>query len=75
MLSALGNPDLPPMMAPEAQDPSLFGQWQANANENANSPKGKVAMALLQQQLGKMGTMFNPGLMPHQPSPLYGVPQ
>jgi len=76
MLSAMGNQNMPPLMPPEAETPSLFRQGMANAQENMKSPKGQVAMAMLQQQLGKMGGMFAPGQMTRQPSQVdqYGNP-
>lgn len=76
MMSSMANLTQPPLMSAAAQDPSLFRQGLANFKENANTPQGKVAMAMMQQQLGKMGGALRPGLMTRRPSPfaVYGQP-
>ena len=70
MISAFANPNQPPLISAEAQEPSMLRQGLANFQQAAGTPKGKVAMAMMQQQLGKMGTMFAPQPMTREPSPL-----
>lgn len=76
MISAFDNPNQPPLMSAEAQDPSLFRQGLSNFKDSANTPQGKVMLAMMQQQMGKMGNMFAPQPMTRNPSPLdlYGQP-
>jgi hypothetical protein len=76
MLSALGNSNLPPLTSVESQDPSLFRQGLANFKDNMASPKGMIVSALMQQQLSKMGKLFSPAQLQHQPTALdqYGNP-
>lgn len=76
MLSSLGNPAVPPLMSPESATPSLFRQGMANMKESMGTPKGKVAGAMMQQQLSKIGQMFAPAQLGHQATALdpYGNP-
>ena len=70
MISAFANPNEPPLISAESQQPSLFRQGLANFQQSAGTPQGKVMMALMQQQMGKMGNMFAPQPMTRQSSPL-----
>lgn len=75
MLSPFDNPEGPPIMSAEAQQPSLFRQGLANFKGNANTPQGKVMMALMGQQLGKMGNMFAPPMrQASSPMDVYSQP-
>lgn len=76
MVSSQENPNRPPLMSPESQDPSLFRVGLANMQDSMKGPKGQVALALLQQQLGKIGQSFAPVPFGHQQTPLdqYGNP-
>lgn len=59
MVSAFSNPNMPPLMSAEAQEPGLFALGKANFQENMKDPvKGKIAQAMLQQSLAKMGQGF-----------------
>jgi hypothetical protein len=65
MVSAFSNPGLPPLMAPEAQSPGLFGLGKSNFTQAMADPaKNKIANAMLGQQLSKIGQgFFAPALM------------
>lgn len=63
MISSQANPDMPPLMSPESQSPSPFRVGLANLNESMSGPRGKIAMAMMQQSLGSLGKRFNPGQM------------
>lgn len=59
MVSAFTDPTMPPMMAPEAQAPGLFAVGKANFKDAMADPvKGKVANAMLGQQLAQIGKGF-----------------
>lgn len=63
MISAFANPGMPPLMSPESQSPGLMGL----ARLKLDDPKTKVAMALMGQQIGKMGQGFTPPPIPPRP--------
>lgn len=65
MISALANPEIPPLMSPESQSPGLMGL----ARLKMADPKTKLAMALMGQQLGKMGQAMAPQPIPQSPRP------
>lgn len=60
MISAFANPNQPPLMSAEAQDAAMPMDPQ----------KKKVMMAMMGQQMSKMGNMFAPQPMTRQSSPL-----
>lgn len=74
MISAFGNPNQPPIMSPEAQDPAMWNVMKANVgqgmntfSQSMNDPKNKLVMAMMMQQLGKAGQGFAaPKLMTRQ---------
>jgi hypothetical protein len=56
MVSALANPNMPPLMSPESQSPGLMALGKANFKENMADPaKNKIAMAMMGQGLGQLG--------------------
>lgn len=55
MLSAFENPNQPPMMSPESQSPEWWRVAQANVKDVAGDPRAKIALAMMAQQLSKMG--------------------
>jgi hypothetical protein len=62
MISAFANQNQPPLMSAEAQEHAMpFG---------SDPKRNKVAMALMGQQIGKMGGMFAPQPMTRQESPM-----
>ena len=71
MLSAFDNPNQPPMMSPESQSPPFWRVAQANRNDFMKDPKAQIALAMMQQQLAKMGGMGGGGMMP-QRNPMAG---
>ena len=60
MISAFANPNQPPLMSAESQEAALPMDPQ----------KKKVMMAMMGQQMSKMGNMFSPQPMTRQSSPL-----
>lgn len=56
MVSAFANPNMPPLMAPEAQQAGLMSIGKANFQENMKDPaKNKVMGAMMGQALSQMG--------------------
>lgn len=78
MVSAFANPNMPPLMAPEASQAGLLDVGKANFMENMKNPaKGKVMNAMMGQALQKMGQgLFGPQQLPdRQPRfDMYGNP-
>ena len=77
MISAFDNPGQPPMMSPESQSPPLYRVAGANMNQGMKDPKAQIALAMLAQQMARMGgggavPMQNSGMAPK--FDLYGNP-
>ena len=79
MISAFENPDMPPLMSQESQTPPWWKVAQSNAKGALGDPKQQIAMAMLTQQLSKMGNSMQPQPMqrrdPLAGFDLYGNPQ
>lgn len=65
MLSALSNPNMPPLMSPESQSPGLFslgkaklGEMGQNFQQNMSDPKKQVAQTMLMNSIKQMGQGF-----------------
>lgn len=65
MISSMGA--MPPLMSPESQSPPMWRVAQANMKDVASDPKSMIALAMLQQQLGKSA-----GQMMGAPGPMAG---
>lgn len=78
MVSAFSNPNMPPLMAPEAEQAGLMSIGKANFQENMKNPaKQKVMTAMMGQALEGMGKgLFGaPQLPDRQPRfDMYGNP-
>lgn len=56
MVSALSNPNQPPLMSPEAQSPGLFALGKSNFKDNMKDPrKSAILQSMLMQSLGQIG--------------------
>lgn len=53
--NAFANPNQPYGMAPQSESPPWWRVAQSNAKGFSADPKNQVAMAMLAQQLSKMG--------------------
>ena len=60
MISAFANPNQPPLMSAESQEAAM----------PMDDNKKKVMLAMMGQQMSKMGNMFAPQPMTRQSSPL-----
>lgn len=68
MLSAFTDPDLPPLLSPESQQPGLLSLAGAKFKGMMQDPTKKVGQALFLQQLQKMGPgLLSPGLIQKRP--------
>lgn len=68
----------PPGMTPESQQPPWWRVAQANTQSFTGDPKNQVMMALLSQQLAKMGQAMGPQPIQRRDNmaafDLYGMP-
>jgi hypothetical protein len=55
MLSAYDNPDQPLLMSSESQSPPMWRVARANMGQAMKDPKTQVAMAMIAQQMARMG--------------------